>query len=189
MSTKTPRELIDECAEQLYADGHYALSLEIAALKAAQPAALPVLTREALLDIVNRQLVGLYYCGRVWNAWNVGTMTQDDFSPAEETEYAANIVDEIQAKLAQPEQTAKQDEIATVLEVLDKHAPFTTGSLLARVSQLCLITPAAQPVQPAAPYQVTDEQAEAVMTRLGLSDCRTAVKIALQHHEARKASA
>ena len=145
MNTKTPRELLAQCAEQLSADGHYALSREIAALKAAQLVALPVLTREALLDIVNRQLVGLYYCGRVWNAWNVGTMTQDDFSPAEETEYAANIVDEIQAKLAQPEQTAAHEEIAAVLDVLDKHAPFTTGSLLARVSQLCLINPAAQP--------------------------------------------
>lgn len=52
---------------------------------------------------------------------------------------------------AQPVQPAEHDEIATVLEVLDKHAPFTTGSLLARVSQLCLITPAAQPVQLAQP--------------------------------------
>ena len=36
-ATKTPRELIAECAEQLSADGHYELSLEIALLKAAQP--------------------------------------------------------------------------------------------------------------------------------------------------------
>ena len=36
-ATKTPRELIAECAEQLSADGHYELSLEIALIKAAQP--------------------------------------------------------------------------------------------------------------------------------------------------------
>jgi hypothetical protein len=29
-------------------------------------------------------LAGLYYCGRVWSAWGVGTMSEDDFSPADE---------------------------------------------------------------------------------------------------------
>ena len=38
MNTKTPRELLAQCAEQLSTDGHYELAHEIAALKAAQPA-------------------------------------------------------------------------------------------------------------------------------------------------------
>lgn len=31
-------------------------------------------------------LRGLYGCGRVWSAWGVGTMTEDDFYPADESE-------------------------------------------------------------------------------------------------------
>lgn len=29
-------------------------------------------------------LKGLYVCGRDWSAWQYGTMTQDDFAPANE---------------------------------------------------------------------------------------------------------
>ena len=77
----------------------------------AQPVQPSSATREALLDIVNEQLVGLYYCGRVWNAWNVGTMSQDDFTPAEETEFAENIVSAIEA--AQPVQPALWQPLVT----------------------------------------------------------------------------
>lgn len=40
--------------------------------------------REAVRDAVAGALTGLYHCGRVWSAWSVGTMGEDDFSPAEE---------------------------------------------------------------------------------------------------------
>lgn len=64
-----------------------------------------------------------------------------------------------------------------------------TTNMNTQVMQQALDALELSKISRAAPYQVTDEQAEAVMTRLGLSDCRTAVKIALQHHEARKATA
>ena len=35
---------------------------------------------ESVMDAVAEALGGAYDCTRVWNAWNVGTMSQDDFS-------------------------------------------------------------------------------------------------------------
>lgn len=31
-------------------------------------------------------LKGNYHCGRVWEAWEIGTMTEEDFTPLEEDE-------------------------------------------------------------------------------------------------------
>jgi hypothetical protein len=45
-----------------------------------QPEQEPVALREALAA----SLTSVYVCGRVWDAWRVGTMTEDDFSPASE---------------------------------------------------------------------------------------------------------
>ena len=37
-----------------------------------------------------------FLCGRVWEAWGYGTMTEDDFTPAiEDEEFMAGIVDEV----------------------------------------------------------------------------------------------
>ena len=44
------------------------------------------------MDILN----GLYHCDRIWEAWQYGTMTQDDFILANEDD---NIVEEIAKKL------------------------------------------------------------------------------------------
>lgn len=38
----------------------------------------------ALHDAMAEQLGDLYYCGRVWSAWQVGTMTENDFGIASE---------------------------------------------------------------------------------------------------------
>jgi len=46
----------------------------------AQPAQEPVALRDALAGA----LTSTYVCGRVWSAWNVGTMTENDFQPAAE---------------------------------------------------------------------------------------------------------
>lgn len=58
-------------------------------------------------------LKGDYACTRVWEAWEVGTMTQDDFIPLEETER----VDEILTLLAQ--ERAKAD-IAARIDALER---------------------------------------------------------------------
>lgn len=48
--------------------------------------------REELRDKVANLLADDYACTRVWEAWQVGTMTQDDFEPLSETERADEIV-------------------------------------------------------------------------------------------------
>lgn len=50
--------------------GHHLLYL------AAHPPRAP-LTREALAEIVRSHLTSTYHCTRVWEAWHVGTMTED----------------------------------------------------------------------------------------------------------------
>lgn len=54
-------------------------------------------TREALAEIVRLHLTSTYHCTRVWEAWHVGTMTEDDFEPASESDMAEEIADAILA--------------------------------------------------------------------------------------------
>lgn len=53
------------------------------------PPALPEGLRETLVAALNAELGDSYDCGRVWEAWEVGTMSEDDFTPI------ADRVDEI----------------------------------------------------------------------------------------------
>lgn len=39
-----------------------------------------------LRDILANAVQGFYWCDRVWSAWSYGTMTEDDFYPAEDDE-------------------------------------------------------------------------------------------------------
>lgn len=51
------------------------------------------MTREKSREIVLTILEDLYYCGRVWEAWDIGTMSKDDFILA--TEYDELIEEKI----------------------------------------------------------------------------------------------
>lgn len=82
---------------------------EIDAALATQPPAIPAAPavqasgeREALIDLISQALQGTYHCTRVWAAWNVGTMSQDDFEPVEESDTPAELADAILAALASP---------------------------------------------------------------------------------------
>ena len=44
--------------------------------------ALPEETKQKFYDLVSDTLDGFLLCNRVWSAWYVGTMSEDDFSPA-----------------------------------------------------------------------------------------------------------
>ena len=61
----------------------------------------PVVLREALAAALG----STYVCGRVWSAWGVGTMSEDDFIPASECD---ELLDEIvsAATTAAPQPTA-----------------------------------------------------------------------------------
>ncbi len=57
--------------------------------------------RDSLIDIVDeRHLTSVYHCTRVWSAWGVGTMSEADFEPANESTLAGEIVDSILSSLA-----------------------------------------------------------------------------------------
>ena len=66
-------------------------------------------TAERIADTVRDYLGDIFACTRVWEAWQVGTMTQNDFTPADETELAdeiATAVAEIYTHPAIPDKQA-----------------------------------------------------------------------------------
>lgn len=60
----------------------------------------PPISRDALVDLIAAGLRGTYHCGRVWEAWSVGTMREDDFSPVDESDTPGEIADAVLAALA-----------------------------------------------------------------------------------------
>lgn len=55
--------------------------------------------RDQLVDLIREQLsYGVYHCHRVWEAWQVGTMTVEDFSPYSESDSPEELGDAIIAK-------------------------------------------------------------------------------------------
>ena len=68
------------------------------------------LSKEQIGDIVREHLRGLYYCGRVWEAWSAGTMSEDDFSPAEELETADEIADSLLAAMTRRQGTQSEQQ-------------------------------------------------------------------------------
>ena len=59
-----------------------------------------IISREALADKFAEMLRDTYHCTRVWSAWQVGTMSEDDFLPVEESETPYELADEVLAMLA-----------------------------------------------------------------------------------------
>jgi len=52
-----------------------------------------------LIDLIEKHLAGSYYCGRVWSAWQMGTMTEDDFTAISQTDIPGELAAEIVAAL------------------------------------------------------------------------------------------
>ena len=69
--------------------------------------------RDALIDAIAQGLHGTWHCTRVWEAWHVGTMSQDDFEPVDESETPTEIADAVLALLAAPTPQAAQPAPAT----------------------------------------------------------------------------
>lgn len=77
-----------------------ALVDEVRAALAAQPVPDSVLVapdKDALTDLIAGLLGGTYHCTRVWHAWDVGTMSADDFQPLDESDTPAEIADVVLA--------------------------------------------------------------------------------------------
>jgi hypothetical protein len=55
------------------------------------------LDRERLIDLIAEHLSGTYHCTRVWSAWQVGTMSENDFEDVGESDTPSEIADAILA--------------------------------------------------------------------------------------------
>lgn len=62
------------------------------------------LNKEGLIDILRQHLTSdIYFCTRVWAAWQVGTMSEDDFTPVnEDDEFIYELSTAILASLPSP---------------------------------------------------------------------------------------
>jgi hypothetical protein len=69
-----------------------------------------MITPEALAELIAPMLAGTYHCNRVWSAWHVGTMSEDDFAPVEESDTPHEIADAILAALPELLAAQPQDE-------------------------------------------------------------------------------
>lgn len=56
-------------------------------------------SKEVLVELICKHLGDAYFCTRVWSAWGVGTMGQDDFSPVADSDMPHDLADEIIAAL------------------------------------------------------------------------------------------
>lgn len=57
----------------------------------------PTEQAENLRSLISDHLTSMYACTRVWEAWGVGTMTEDDFTPARETDFVEDLARAIEA--------------------------------------------------------------------------------------------
>ena len=67
--------------------------------------------RDALIDAIAQCLHGTWHCTRVWEAWHVGTMSQDDFEPVDASETPTEIADAVLALLAAPGPTDGESNV------------------------------------------------------------------------------
>lgn len=64
------------------------------------------LTDEVLTDLIAQRLSGTYHCLRVWDAWRIGTMGEDDFADVGESDTPGELAREILATMQEPAQQA-----------------------------------------------------------------------------------
>ena len=68
------------------------------------------LTRDDIVLILEASLRDTYHCTRVWDAWHVGTMSESDFEPVDESDTIGEIADAILASM--PAAPSAQDSAA-----------------------------------------------------------------------------
>lgn len=107
--------------------GHIDLSVTPAAAPAGVVGEPP--THEALTDAISEALQGTYHCLRVWSAWSVGTMGEDDFSPVDESDTPANIADLVMRLYTAPpaRQALPQSEVDAIINASREADEGPTG--------------------------------------------------------------
>lgn len=59
-----------------------------------------LIDRQALIDLIEDRLTAVYHCTRVWEAWQYGTMSDDDFVEARGGDLAPDIADAVLSLLS-----------------------------------------------------------------------------------------
>lgn len=82
---------------------------------------------QVLTDLIIEHLTSAYACTRVWSAWQVGTMSENDFVPLSETDFAQDLAQDILAKLqaatpAEPAQAGSASLLDGCKSVMDSIA-------------------------------------------------------------------
>lgn len=117
--------------------------------------AVPDSLRAILIDVIAQGLSGTWHCNRVWEAWNVGTMSQEDFSPADESDTPTELADAVLAAFAAtPTAVAVPDALIRVakqalacMDGLQQHLGHAVCQVEADALRAALAaTPAAAPV-------------------------------------------
>jgi hypothetical protein len=85
----------------------------------------PTISRDALIEKIAEGLRDTWHCTRVWEAWSVGTMSEEDFSPVDESDTPAELADAILAMLAVAPLPPAQprDRLTQTAELLGSSAP------------------------------------------------------------------
>ena len=91
--------------------------------------------RQELIDVITRGLHDTYHCTRVWEAWNVGTMTEEDFGPVGDSDTPAELADAVLSILASHGQAPATKQVrevsdAMVLAALQMQHPAAYGQYL-----------------------------------------------------------
>ena len=76
--------------------------------------------RDALVDLIADHLSGTYHCTRVWEAWSVGTMSEEDFEDVGESETPSELADAIVARFAATTPPAPASLIGWMIEGSDR---------------------------------------------------------------------
>lgn len=86
----------------------------------ADAGAAPAVDREKLIDAIADGLRGTWHCTRVWEAWHIGTMSQDDFVPVDESETPSEIADAVLSMLAAPQAPAAAETLRPGIDAAAK---------------------------------------------------------------------
>lgn len=94
MNEMTPQEcaeILNGMNSTLYDGGSE--TLHIAANDERKLANGELVEAEKVRKFLESQLSDAYYCTRVWSAWNVGTMSENDFEPVDVDEIMSALMD------------------------------------------------------------------------------------------------
>lgn len=86
--------------------GTLVIYVDLPAPQAEKAPSAQAVDRQALIDAIAEGLRDTWHCMRVWEAWNVGTMSQDDFEPVDESDTPTELADKVLELLATPQPPA-----------------------------------------------------------------------------------